>query len=161
MPATAKPRGNIPAEILHWTVERASREFNLAPVTLSKFLRQSDAVPDECGCFTTAQLCSAIYGDLRAERLRKERELTKRYRLENEITEGNLVNKTAILQGFASLADAMTWRIMSSALEREVKEDLLRELSTIPVVVKDATDRQTKRRPRRLNGEKPEGDEND
>jgi hypothetical protein len=58
-------------EALHWTIERASREFNLAPVTLSKFLRQSDAVPDENGCYNTQQLCSAIYGDLRAERLRK------------------------------------------------------------------------------------------
>jgi hypothetical protein len=159
MPATAKPLGNVPMAALHWSIERASREFNLAPVTLSKFLRQSDAVPDESGCYSTAQLCSAIYGDLRAERLRKERELTKRYRLENEITEGNLVNKTAILQGFASLADAMVCRIMSSALEREVKEDLLRELSTIPVVVKDAS-KQTRSRAVR-NGQEEEQDESE
>ena len=109
-------------------------------------------LPDESGCYSTAQLCSAIYGDLRAERLRKERELTKRYRLENEITEGNLVNKTAILQGFASLADAMVCRIMASALEREVKEDLLHELSSIPVIVTDAADKQIKRKG---NGKKP------
>jgi hypothetical protein len=89
---------------------------------------------------------------LRAERLRKERELTRRYRLENEVAEGNLVNKTAILQGFASLADAMVCRIMASALEREVKEDLLHELSSIPVIVTDAADKQIKRKG---NGKKP------
>jgi hypothetical protein len=142
-------------ETLHWSIERASREFNLAPVTLSKFLRQSDIVPDESGCFTTAQLCSAIYGDLRAERLRKERELTKRYRIENEVSEGNLLNRASVTASLAEMADAMKQAVMNSGMPREACENFLRNLATWPVRLQTVARAQSKR-PRRSNGETEE-----
>jgi hypothetical protein len=141
---------------LKWTLERASREFNVAPVTLRKFLRQGSAEPDEAGCFSTGQICSCLYGDLKAERLRKERELTKRYRLENEITEANLLNRQALETGFAALADAIVSRIRTSNLDRASQDDLLRELSSIPLICENVAKTQSKLRRRAKNGQEEE-----
>jgi hypothetical protein len=144
MAAVIRPRGNVPLERLSWTVERASGEFSVAPVTLRKFLRQSGAEPDPGGCFTTRQITEALYGDLKAERLRKERQLTKKYELENAITEGSFLDRAEIARGLSAVADAMVSRIMSAQLDRTVKEDLLNDLSTVPLILENTARSQSK-----------------
>jgi len=97
----------------------------LATKTLRKYLHQGGVEPDEDGCFSTMQICECVYGDLRAERLRKERQLTRRYTLENEITEGNLLDRHELMRTFSVIADAMVTRINSATeLPRNVREDL-------------------------------------
>jgi hypothetical protein len=138
-------RGNVPAKPLRWSIDRASAEFKLAQNTLKKYLNQSGAEPDEGGCYSTAQVTNAIFGDLRAERLRKERELTKRYALQNAITEGSVLDRAELSRTFALIADAMVSRINSATeLPRNVREDLLRDLSTWPDAIKETVARQTK-----------------
>jgi hypothetical protein len=151
-----RPRGNVPTESLRWTIERAGGEFKTSTGTLRKNLRMAGIEPDATGCYSTPQIVAALYSDLHMERVQKERELVRRYRLENEATEGSLVNKEALAAGFAQLADAMVCRIMASGVPLETKEDLLRELSSIPIIISDVADKQTKRRPRRTNGETEE-----
>ena len=153
MAAVQRPRGNVPQERLCWTLERASREFQVAPVSLRKYLRQSGAEPDEGGCFTTTQICEALFGDLKAERLRKERQLTRRYLLENEITEGSFLDRSELAKGLAAVADAMTTRIMASDVSRSVKEDLLHDLAGVPLVLKETADKQTRFQRRGGNGQ--------
>jgi len=154
--AIARPRGNVLKAPLRWTIERASIEFKLAPNTLRKFLNQGGAEPDQGGCFTTTQICEALYGDLKAERLRKERQLTKKYQLENEIMEATVVNRAELMKGLAAVADAMTSRIMSANVDRSVKEDLLNDLATVPLILKEVADKQSKLR-RGGNGNGSEG----
>ena len=144
--AVVRPRGNVPQERLHWTIERASREFQVAPVSLRKYLRQGGAEPDEGGCYSTTQICESLFGDLKAERLRKERELTRKYSLENEVVEASLLNRSEVMKGLAAVADAMTSRIMASDVSRSVKEDLLNDLASLPLVLRETADRQTKLR---------------
>ena len=83
MAAAQRPRGNVPLMPLKWTIESGSREFRLSPVTLRKMLRQSDIQPTADGTFSTANIVAALFGDLKAERLKKERALTEKYSLEN------------------------------------------------------------------------------
>ena len=64
-----QPRSNVPRHPLRWSIERASREFKLAPNTLRKILNQAGAERDAGNCYSTTQICEAIFGDLRAERL--------------------------------------------------------------------------------------------
>lgn len=94
-------------------VDRASGEFKLAANTLRKMLNQGGAEPDAVGCFSTEQLCRAVFGDLRPERLRKERELTRKYQLENAIVEASVLDRSELMKGLAMVADAMTSRIMA------------------------------------------------
>jgi len=158
--AAVRPRGNVPMRPLRWTIEAVGREFKLAQNTVRKILHQGGAEPDGNGCFSTEQVVSCLFGDLRAERLRKERELVKKYRRENSITEASVLNRVALSQGFAAIAYAMVCRIMASELSREAKEDLLKDLSSIPVVIKNVARAQT-RLPRRANGQTPEEDESE
>jgi hypothetical protein len=153
-----RPRGNVPAQALRWSIERASGEFKLAANTLRKILNQGGATPDAGGRYTTQQICQCLYGDLRAERLRKGRELTRKYSLENEIVEGNLLDRSALARVFATIADAISARIMSSELSRSAKEDILKDLSSWPLALEEVADRQTKLPPRGGNGQAPQED---
>jgi hypothetical protein len=153
------PRSNVPPQNLKWSLDRASREFKLAPQTLRKYLHQADVDPDDGGCYSTEQLCKAIFGDLRAERLRKERQLTRKYTLENEVTEGNLLDRTELMRTFALIADAMVSRINAATdVPRNVREDLLRDLSTWPESIKEVVSRQSKLPRSRRDGQE-EGDD--
>jgi hypothetical protein len=77
---------------------------------------------------------------LRAERLRKKRELTRKYQLGNAIVEASVLDRAELMKGLALIADAMVSRIMSSGLARSEKEDLLKELSSMPIVLRDVAD---------------------
>ena len=139
-----RPRGNVPKAVLRWTIERASGEFKLATGTLRKMLNQGGAEPDKTGCYTTQQICQCLYGDLHHERVRKERQLTRKYSLENAMVEASVLNRAEIAKGLAAVADAMTSRIMSANVDRAVKEDLLKDLANCPLILDDVAARQTK-----------------
>jgi hypothetical protein len=158
MPAAAKPRprGNISLRPLRWSIEAVSREFKLAANTVRKILHQGSVEPDGTGTYSTEQVVSCLFGNLHAEKIRKERELVRKYRIENETAEANLLDRTELMKGFSALADAMVFRIMSSELGQEAKEDLLRDLSTIPVVINNVARTQT--RLPRGNGTHPESE---
>jgi hypothetical protein len=97
---------------------------------------------------------------LRAEKLRKERELTRKYQLENQITEGNLLDRQSLARTFGLIADAMVSRINSATeLPRTVREDILRELSTWPLAIEELARRQS--RLPRGNGTHPEEDQSE
>ena len=155
-----RPRSNVPSKPLRWSIERASREFKLAQNTLRKYLHQGGAEPDADGCFSTLQICACVYGDMRAEKLRKERELTRKYQLENAITEGNLLDRAELSRTFAVIADAMVTRINSATeVPRTVREDLLRDLSSWPLSLGEVAHRQS--RLPRGNGTHPEEDQSE
>jgi hypothetical protein len=157
MRQSVRLRSNAPAQALRWSIERASAEFRVAQNTLRKILNQGGCEPDAGGCYTTQQICQCLYGDLQAEKLRKERELTKKYALENQITEGNLLDRTALARTFAVIADAISSRIMSSELSRPAKQDILRDLSSWPLALEEVSTRQTKLS-RRGNAQAPKED---
>ena len=143
-PSTAvRVRGNVP-KTLRWSLSRAAAEFKCGTETLQKILRQAGCEPDETGCYSTLQIAQSLFGDLHNEKVRKERELVRRYSLENQITEGAFLNRSELMKGLAMVADAMTSRIMAADIPRSVKEDLLSELSTVPVILKNVAHSQTK-----------------
>jgi hypothetical protein len=137
---------------LAWTIEAIGREFKLAQNTVRKILHQGGAEPDASGCYSTEQICACLFGDLRAERLRKERELTRKYRLENAIVEASVLDRASLSGALAMIADAMKSRMEASELSRAAKEDLLHDLASIPITLNGVADRQSAL-PRRRNGQ--------
>jgi hypothetical protein len=84
---------------------------------------------------------------LQSEKLRTQKELTEKLRLENEITRGDVLRRTEVARTFALIADAMATRINSaSELPRTVREDLLRELATWPLALEEASHATTRRK---------------
>ena len=157
--ARSDTRSNVPQNVLlRWNVEKAAIEFGMTPIMLNRALAQISAVPGADGCYSTAQLCEALFGVMHQEKIATQKELTKRYRLDNEITEGNVLNRAELSRVLAAVADAMVNRINSANVPRSVKEDLLKELASIPLVLKDVAHAQS-RLPRRGKGKRDDGDD--
>jgi hypothetical protein len=158
MPRATK--SNIGTEPLRWNFDAMAREFNFSIPTLRAALAKNSAGPGEDGCFSTQQICDALYGALHLEKIRTQRATTERITLENQITRAEVLNRAELMKGFSAVADAMVSIITRSALSREEKEDLQRELAGIPIVVEGVAKRQSKLA-RNGNGQKPEKDESE
>jgi hypothetical protein len=90
------------------------------------------------------------------EQVRTQRALAQKLELENAITMASVLNRAELMKGLAAIADAMTSRIMAAGVPRSVKEDLLKELSSIPLILKDVAHAQTRlRRGKGIDGDSP------
>jgi hypothetical protein len=148
-------QSNVPAAALRWSVERAAPEFGMTHNTLRKLLNKNSAQADADGLYSTKQITDAVFGGLADEKLATQRQMTRKLELENAITEASVLDRKSLESGIAALADAMIHRIMASEVSRETKEDLLKDLATIPVTIASVARSQTKL-PRSKNGQKPE-----
>jgi len=142
----------VPAAALRWSIERAGIEFGLTSQTLRNSLGKTAATPDADGLYTTTQIVGAVFGAFDQEKLATQKELTKKYQIANAIAEGSVLDRAELLRGFAAIADAFVSRLMAaSEIPRSVKDDLLKDLSSWPLVLEDTAHRQTKL-PARANG---------
>lgn len=96
------------------------------------------------GCYSTAEICRAVFGGLNEERLLTQRELTRKYQLDNAIVEASVLNRAELAKGFSAVADALNSIIATSDLTREQKEHLQRELASIPLVCDNVAKAQTR-----------------
>ena len=151
-------KSNVPAAALRWSVERAGIEFGLTSQTLRKSLAKNDAQPDVAGLYTTKQIAGAVYGGaFSEEKLRTQRQLTRKLEFENAITEATVLNRVELMKVLSAIADGMTARIMADAeMSRSAKQDLLRDLSSIPLTLEQVAHAQS--RLPRGNGTRPESE---
>jgi hypothetical protein len=150
-------RSNLPQDVpLKWNVEKAATEFGLSIMTLRKSLNKSSAAPDKDGLFSTRQIVAALYGALHQEKVRTQKELADRYALENAITRAELLRRSEVERVFAAIADAIKSRIMSSHLDRKEKEDILKDIAALPIVLKEVAHAQS--RLSRGNGKRNDDD---
>jgi hypothetical protein len=156
MPAT---KTNVAPNALKWAVKRAAVEFGVAEMTLRKYLAKTSAVADKDGFYSTKQITEAIYGGLAEEKLATQRQITRKLELENAVTTGSVLRKDSLMAGLSAIADAMVSRVMASELSREAKEDLLKELAGVPVVLEETANKQS-RLPRH-NGQKDADEDED
>jgi hypothetical protein len=154
-------KSNVPAAPLRWGADRAAVEFGMSANTLRKALNKESIACGADGCFSTQEICRAVFGGLNEEKLLTQRQLTRKYELENSIVEASVLNRSELTTAFAALADAMRSRIIVSGLTRDEKADLLRDLASIPVVCDGIAKRQTRLPRRSKNGQKPEVDQNE
>jgi hypothetical protein len=111
----------------------AAREFDVAKETLRRRLGENHLEPGPDGCYGTLQLTTALYGDLYGAKLRTQNEQAEKLRLENAVTRAELLNRQKLEQALAQVADSMVSRITASNLDCREQEDLLRELSQVPL----------------------------
>jgi len=65
---------------------------------------------------------------LSEEKLRTQRQVTRKLELQNAITEGTLLDRRELMRTFAVIADAIVSRINAATeVPRNVREDLLRD----------------------------------
>src|SRR5262245_21288315 len=121
MPATIKP--------IRWTRERAGMEFRIDSRALSKNLRKAEIEPGKDDCFTTLQICAAVFGDIASERLRLVKEQADKLALENAEKRRDLISVSELSPVINRAIAAIKARISSASnLDREDKDKLLHEL---------------------------------
>jgi hypothetical protein len=141
-------------------------QYNGSVLITTGVARQKISISARSRCpsprlYTTTQVAAALYGSMDVEKLKTQRQITRLYELENAITEGNVLNRTELAKGLAGIADAMTSRIMScEALPRSAREDILRDLATLPLILEGVAHSQS-RLPSRHNAKHHEVDESD
>jgi hypothetical protein len=91
-------------------------------------------------------LIEALFGELRAEKVRTQKQLTRKLELENAITTAAVLNRAALQESFAALADALGQAVDNSDLPREACENFLHNLSTWPLRLEEVATRQSKLR---------------
>jgi uncharacterized iron-regulated protein len=136
---------NIPNTPLRWSVAAAGREFDLAQSTLERKLRDAQVFPDAGGAYTTKGIAQAIYGSLFAERLRRITEEADKVALANQVTRGELLNRRELESMMAGVAEAIVSVIGNSGLSRQDQAQIQKNLSSIPVIIRDVARRQDKR----------------
>jgi hypothetical protein len=137
---------NVPSVPLRWSVARAGAEFDIAQQTLERKLRDAQLFPDSGGCYSTKQLTQGIFGSLFRERLRRITEEADKVAIANQVARGELLNRHELEQAMAQVADAMVSVIRNSGLSRFDQEQIQKNLSSIPLIIRDQARRQDKRR---------------
>jgi hypothetical protein len=119
---------------------------------LAARLKEAGEKPDENGLFSTRAITQTLYGSLFAERLRKTAEEADKVAIANAVSRGELLSRSELMQAMAHVADAMVGVIENSGLSREDKEQIRRNLASIPIVIAGQAARQDKRRGPGTNG---------
>lgn len=114
-----------------WSLNRGSSEFGCARETLRKALVQSQQNPGDDGCFSTAQICAALFGDLKAERTGLTRAQRESWELENKEKAGLLINVDMAISMVHHFTFAIRQKILLSSLSDQEKNNLLLELQRI------------------------------
>jgi hypothetical protein len=83
---------------------------------------------------------------LARSRTETQRQLAEKYRIENAIMKGDHVNRVDLAKGLARIADAIVNRITTSELSAEAKEDILKEVASLPLVLEEVVRGQSRLR---------------
>lgn len=115
---------------LRWSIELASREFDLDHKTLRKRLVAADVVVGPDGCYSTPQITAAVYGDLYGEKLRIARAQANKLEVANKVREDQLYEAEPIYRAFEAIFTAVRQKILASKMTNAEKDELLRDLQT-------------------------------
>jgi hypothetical protein len=138
--------------MLRFSLFKAAREFGTAETTLGNRLGEIGEVagPDEC--FSTRQILKALYGEIYQERLRKIKEEADGFALRNAADRGELIGRRELEAAFLQVALGIKEVIRGSGLTQEAQADVLRQISTIPILIKDQATGRARARDHGENG---------
>jgi phage terminase Nu1 subunit (DNA packaging protein) len=92
-----------------------------------------------CGCDFLLN-----YGSIFAERARLVREQADQASLKNGILRGEFLPKAELSRTFAEIADSIQQVVRNSRLNRQEQDDLLLQLSSVPVAIENTARAQTR-----------------
>jgi phage terminase Nu1 subunit (DNA packaging protein) len=118
-------------KLISWNLSKAEAEFGIERATLRRKLAEAGQKEDEAGCYTTRQICIAMYGDAKGERTKLAVEMVKAAQLKNAKTEGKLIDVEAACFVAQRAAFAVRQRILASSLPDDEKKTLLADLTAL------------------------------
>jgi phage terminase Nu1 subunit (DNA packaging protein) len=85
-----------------------------------------------------------MFGALHAERLRKTSAEADGVEMANAVTRADYLDRRQLSRALAEVADSIVQIVRVSRLTRQEQDDLLPQLSSIPVIIENAARAQTK-----------------
>ena len=81
---------------IRWDTVAESRELHWTEDTLRRKLSQANQIRGLDGCFSTEQICAAIYGDIASESLRKTAAEADNWELKNAVMRGESLPRSLL-----------------------------------------------------------------
>lgn len=130
------------AKTVRWSLNSAATNFEIDRKTLTKQIAAAGVIPGEDGEFSTADICRAVFGDLKGDCIRAQtrahNELADERALNNAAMRGELIERSRVDALVSKVLIAIRATVLGSALERESKDDILRELQGAILSAPDA-----------------------
>ena len=118
-------------ELIRWTQERAAQEFDINSRTLSGRIKQRNILPGDDHCFSTLQICEAVFGLYERERIRLVSAEADNEEIEVKEKLQQLVDVDDFTNSVAPAIVEMKRVIRSSRLSDGEQDALLSELSKL------------------------------
>ena len=116
---------------IRWSAFKASAEFGIDRLALTKAIKQNSIEPGKDGKFSTKQICNAVFGDIDSERLRLTREQADKIFLDNQKRKGELIERRAVRDFIGKVFVNIRQRITASHLIEEEKDEMLLDLKVL------------------------------
>lgn len=110
---------------IRWTIHRAADEFGIERHTLAGKMKRSECVVGSDGCYSTQQIATVIFDDLKAEQIRKTRAEADGHEIANRQKLGQLVDVEEFCRRYDPVFLDVKRLVMSSKLTDQEKDDLL------------------------------------
>ena len=120
--------------LIKWSITRACAEFGTTYQTLVKRLNERAEQADVNDKYTTRQICSALYGDIQEERLRKTKEEADQLGLENAKKRGLLIPVADAAELNRRVAFAIRQKIVASSLPPDRVNAILLDIQRLAEV---------------------------
>src|SRR4030095_15061651 len=116
---------------MRWTVAAASSEFPIGHQALADRLRKSGQIPGSDKKWSTAQICTAIFGDLRGEQTRETKARADKLEIQNLKTLGLVVDKDVVQNFCTGFGMILRKEILASSMTEEEKDESLANIKAL------------------------------
>lgn len=107
-------------------MERAAREFGVDKETISKRVTAQGIIAGKDRCFSTAEICAAVFGDIESEKLRSERHKANLLEMDEMERKGVLIQRQTVNEWIDKAGETLKMNIMASNLADEEKREFLK-----------------------------------
>jgi hypothetical protein len=118
-------------QFVRWTQTQAAVEFNLATKTLSQRLIQKGIQPGADKCFSTLDICRAVFSDLDFETTELRREQKELIALKKMKLAETLVFRDDVQKLWDEAVIGLRQKIADSDIPEQKKHEILKDLQTI------------------------------
>lgn len=119
---------------MRWTMQLAATEFGRDVRTLAKLMSANSVAPGTDGLYSTHDICSAVFGDIKVENLGKVRAERQILELKIGEMERTLIPAKLVEKAWEFIAVAIRQTIVhAERMPQAAKDSVLSELVNIPI----------------------------
>jgi hypothetical protein len=116
---------------LRWSLALVASEFGFSPKTVAQRVHVAGVLAGEDGLFSTADVHSAICGDIEQEKLRNLQKINRDLDTGHAVTVGELVDVQDFVSRYETIYAEIRQTIMGSKLNDTDKDSLLDKLAKL------------------------------